>query len=426
MAGVASLFTREFFEAARARLRPDGIICQWAHTYDISDSDLRSIAATFAAVFPAGTMWLVGDSDVLFIATNDAPPPQLENIARHWSIAGVSRNLAKSAVSDVFSVLSTYVGGTAELQRYGQGAVIQTDDRPAIEFSGPLGVYRGRLTDNAAVLRALLNPADAPPVIRAAIAAAGAPEWAHRGQMLLQSHAYATAYDSFARSARLDPTSEAALAGLIDAAASAQKLTDARTLLESLTRVQPARSIAPMALARLQAAMGDFDSAAALARQAISVEPENPRGSELLASILADAGDIARLRPLVARMQQMHPERADTWYYAAMVSFLGNDLPRAIADAERTIQISPDHALAHTLIGSASAALGRRDRAREAFRAALEISPHEPSNYTNLGLLELESGNPQAAAALFAESLTLDPNDERARANLPAALRPLR
>src|SRR5262249_51981088 len=33
MAGIASLFTREFFETARARLQPGGIVCQWAHTY---------------------------------------------------------------------------------------------------------------------------------------------------------------------------------------------------------------------------------------------------------------------------------------------------------------------------------------------------------------------------------------------------------
>ena len=45
MAGVAALFTREFFEAARARLNPDGLLCQWAHTYDISPEDLQSIVA---------------------------------------------------------------------------------------------------------------------------------------------------------------------------------------------------------------------------------------------------------------------------------------------------------------------------------------------------------------------------------------------
>ena len=39
MAGVAGLFTREFFESARARLAPQGLLCQWTHTYDISQAD---------------------------------------------------------------------------------------------------------------------------------------------------------------------------------------------------------------------------------------------------------------------------------------------------------------------------------------------------------------------------------------------------
>src|SRR5256885_4010057 len=76
MAGVAALFTREFFEAARARLRPDGLLCQWAHTYDIGADDLRSIVRTFVSVFPQGTMWLGGGGDLVLIGSAaDAPPP---------------------------------------------------------------------------------------------------------------------------------------------------------------------------------------------------------------------------------------------------------------------------------------------------------------------------------------------------------------
>ena len=72
IAGVAALFTREFFAAARARLAPGGIICQWANAYNISDADLRSIVATFRSVFPDGTVWLVGADDVLLVASDRA------------------------------------------------------------------------------------------------------------------------------------------------------------------------------------------------------------------------------------------------------------------------------------------------------------------------------------------------------------------
>ena len=69
IAGVASLFTREFFESARDRLAPGGIICQWANAYNISEPDLKSIVATFTSVFPNGTVWLVGGDDVLLLAS---------------------------------------------------------------------------------------------------------------------------------------------------------------------------------------------------------------------------------------------------------------------------------------------------------------------------------------------------------------------
>ena len=72
IAGVSSLFTREFFESARERLAPGGIMCQWANAYNISEPDLKSIVATFTSVFPNGTVWLVGGDDVLLLATRRA------------------------------------------------------------------------------------------------------------------------------------------------------------------------------------------------------------------------------------------------------------------------------------------------------------------------------------------------------------------
>ena len=99
MAGVATLFTREFFEAARARLKPDGLLCQWAHTYDISAADLQSIVRTFASVFPQGTMWLVGGGDLLLIGARAArsrrgspplgPDPARAPSPRPWPTSGL-------------------------------------------------------------------------------------------------------------------------------------------------------------------------------------------------------------------------------------------------------------------------------------------------------------------------------------------------
>ena len=95
MAGVAALFTREFFEAARARLRARGIFCQWSHTYEITERDLQSIVRTFASVFPDGTMWLVGEGDLLLIGS---AAPGIDQ-----RVAGVADRSQMGAVPELLS-----------------------------------------------------------------------------------------------------------------------------------------------------------------------------------------------------------------------------------------------------------------------------------------------------------------------------------
>ena len=141
MAGVAALFTRDFLTAVRERLAPGGILCQWAHTYNISDADLRSIVATFASVFPNGTMWLMGDGDLLLVGSNGDGELPLENIAAHWDRPNVAADLRAASAYEPFALLSSYVGGPAEIQRYAAGAALQSDDRMALEFSAPRALY---------------------------------------------------------------------------------------------------------------------------------------------------------------------------------------------------------------------------------------------------------------------------------------------
>ena len=93
MAGVAALFTRNSSRPCASRLAPGGIICQWAHTYDISDSDLRSIVATFISVFPNGTMWLIGNGDLLLVSSTESLDPQIAHLEQSWQRPGVAADL---------------------------------------------------------------------------------------------------------------------------------------------------------------------------------------------------------------------------------------------------------------------------------------------------------------------------------------------
>src|SRR5574341_989325 len=49
IAGVASLFTKEFYAVAKGKLQPNGIFAQWIHNYSMSPDDFRMVFKTFGA-----------------------------------------------------------------------------------------------------------------------------------------------------------------------------------------------------------------------------------------------------------------------------------------------------------------------------------------------------------------------------------------
>jgi spermidine synthase len=422
MAGVAALFTREFFEAARARLEPDGLFCQWAHTYDISDADLRSIVHTFASVFPQGTMWLVGSGDLLLIGTPGADFELDQRLARiversrAASIAAVLADVAVAPADASFALLSLFAGGPAELAGYGAGAAVQTDDRMALEFTGPRWIY-GRSTrtrENAAMLRTIASD-HLPPAVAAALRRADASAWRARGTMEMKAEAYGPAYDSFRRAVALDARDVAALRGASDAATGGHRQTEAEAWLQGLSDAAPANTALQIELSRVLAARGAFDRAIAAASEAHRLEPGSPGPAEQLASIFADMGDLERLRPLSDSLVSRYPERADSWYYHATALVLGGRGAEAVDELRRLLAANPLHARAQNLLGAACGGAGQRACAEAAFLASIRLNPRDPSPYVNLGLLYLQTARPADAADSFAEALALDPTSDAAR-----------
>lgn len=68
-AGVASLFTREYYEAIARRLAPGGLFLQWVQAYEVDARTIRAIYATLLAVFPEVETWNVGANDLMLVAS---------------------------------------------------------------------------------------------------------------------------------------------------------------------------------------------------------------------------------------------------------------------------------------------------------------------------------------------------------------------
>jgi spermidine synthase len=422
MAGIAALFTREFFEAARARLKPDGIICQWAHTYDMQPDDLQSIVRTFASVFPEATMWLVGEGDLLLIGAS----------RRAIDLAGLSERVARgntaALLADVavprdvapFALLSMFAGGPAELTRYAGNAPIQDDDRMALEFSAPRAIY-GRMTgENAAAIRALAANAHVP-LVRAAVERASDASWAAAGAMELKADAYSIAYENFQRAVRLNSRNAAALSGLSDAAVGARRHEEARAFLQSVANAEPGNASVRIELSRLSAMTGNIDQAVAAAEEAMRLTPDDPQAGEQLASVLADAGDAARLGAFAERLMARFPERDQPRFYRATALFLAGRTQEAIAEARRLLAADPKNGRTQNLLGVACATAGQSACAISAFEAARAVNPRDPATHVNLGVYRLQSGDPAAAIEAFSTAMTLDRSSAAARQGLADA-----
>jgi tetratricopeptide (TPR) repeat protein len=424
MAGVAALFTREFFEAARARLRSGGVFCQWAHTYEIAEEDLRSIVHTFASVFPDGTMWLAGEGDLLLIGSEAGKmDPRVGALAERSRLGSVPALLADAAVvpsAAPFVLLSLFAGGPNEMATFGEGAALQTDDRMSLEFTAARAMYAPP-DGNAASLSALAAGAAVPAVVAERMQSAGAADWTARGNAALQAKAFGMAHESFRRALALDSRSPDALRGSTDAAAGVHRLAEETEWLKAMAAAEPDNVTVRVELSHALAMLGYVEDAIAAAMEAARMDPARAEPLEQLASIFMDAGDAARLAPIADELVRRFPARDEGRYYRAAALFLAG---RA-AEAEHALGVllsgSPRHAKGHNLRGIVCASLGNHECARQAFGASLELNPRDSSVYVNLGYLRLESGEPASAAEFFSEALAIDTTSEAARRGLADA-----
>ncbi|MDH5755202.1 MAG: fused MFS/spermidine synthase [Nitrospinota bacterium] len=134
-AGIVSLYTSEFYELARDRLKPGGIVSQWIPIHHLSDRDLKSLVAAFTAVFPEGAMWYT-KWDAIMIGSVGALPGY-ERLYKAFENPQVASSLADIGIYRVEQILANHMMGPEQLREYVAGVAPLQDDWPMVEFSAP-------------------------------------------------------------------------------------------------------------------------------------------------------------------------------------------------------------------------------------------------------------------------------------------------
>jgi spermidine synthase len=137
-AGVASLFTQEFYRAVAARLNPEGVFVQWVQGYEIQARSLHSIYTTLGTALPAVETWQVAlGGDLLLVATRRPRTHDLAVLQARVDQEPYRSALALAwGVSGVEGLYAGLVGttGLAEEMRYDADAHINTDNHTPLEY----------------------------------------------------------------------------------------------------------------------------------------------------------------------------------------------------------------------------------------------------------------------------------------------------
>lgn len=137
-AGVAGLFTREYYQSIDRCLQPGGMFFQWVQAYDIDDRTIQIFYSTLGSVFANIESWQTETGDLLLLASHE--PVHYDADALRTRLAQEPFKSALSAAwrgNTLEAFLAHYVGNRAlaDALIHLASNPLNTDDRTVIEFA---------------------------------------------------------------------------------------------------------------------------------------------------------------------------------------------------------------------------------------------------------------------------------------------------
>ncbi|MBI3449938.1 MAG: fused MFS/spermidine synthase [Acidobacteria bacterium] len=142
MTVASNLFTKEFFEIGRERLKPGGVFAQWLQLYGMQPSDLRALTRTFASVFPNVMVFnTIPDADLVLIGSDKPLAFDMEKLRDRMSDLDIALDLGRVRVLGVSDMLTYFIMGNDEVRAFAGEGELNTDDNALIEFHAPRSLH---------------------------------------------------------------------------------------------------------------------------------------------------------------------------------------------------------------------------------------------------------------------------------------------
>jgi spermidine synthase len=352
IAGMNSLFTRDFFRLAKERLSPDGMFAQWFHIYNMPKDDLDSLLRSFSDVFPSAMLWQMNDGDVLLTGFA-GEAPNFDGSARFP--AGAIEDLSRVGVSDPSFLWNMYVMRDSDIGRFAAGAAPNTDDDPRLEFHGQRDLHAQTDIRNTADLASFKKQLAPPPAALRVIEGMSKQRLVSFAGMFERAESRGRAFDYYRLAFQKTSSGEGeeALAGM-----------------DRTARLPEERAAVALALALPQS------------------QPDTIESRTTLALEKAHSGDTARARFLFAEYADAHPQDSAARLNYGLFCLEHQEYQLALAQFRAAISLNPAYLPAFEATAETYLQLKDVPNAIQWSRRILEIDPNHSVAKQTLAALQ--------------------------------------
>jgi spermidine synthase len=143
--GNSVLFSREYYEIVKSKLKPGGIATQWVPLYDTSEQAIKIQMRTFADAFAQGTVWnsaiTRGGYDVVMLGRREPLQLDLSEIARRMAQSPrVAESLRQVSIGSAVDLLATYGTRVADMQAWFANTPVNRDFSLKLEYISGLAL----------------------------------------------------------------------------------------------------------------------------------------------------------------------------------------------------------------------------------------------------------------------------------------------
>ena len=136
---TVNLYTREYYELQKKRLKPGGIAAQWIPLHSQGEKEVAMHFRTFRSVFPYTMGWVSVANEILIIGSDQPIRIDFKKLKQRLEEPEVKKALADIQIPNVFSFLSNIWFLDKQILALGRGHPLITDNHPTIEFYLDLG-----------------------------------------------------------------------------------------------------------------------------------------------------------------------------------------------------------------------------------------------------------------------------------------------